>query len=284
MGEEHTSRLPKNGPGHHRSQDPTHQSTDFTQQSAWVGSFNDMSAQDIAAWAKADPNIPERYKEDNEATLIRMNILYHGEGTETVRYLRRSPLHWPNRVWRAEQAAKRGEKRKRDPDSSSPDDISGGGGRRTRSKTAEVALVRKPSLVIKLPVAAPTKLFEASEPTEAPRFTEDLKTINWARITDVDLEKYLTLAIRKDSRVGIEANKYTYRAILFLQHGGTFKDNSKCEHSSLWVRDTNVFTHGLEEKLEVDLALMENGHFDIRPMKEDVMRKMAERYEPEQSQ
>jgi hypothetical protein len=45
-----------------------------------------------------------------------------------------------------------------------------------------------------------------------------------------------------------------------------------------------VFTHGLEEKLEVDLALMENGHFDIRPMKEDVMRRMAERYEPEQSQ
>jgi hypothetical protein len=235
----------------------------------FVGDFKDMSPEDLTEWRKADPYLHRSNKVDNETALVAMNVLYKVEKPNELPYLRESPLHWPLRQHRP----RRGRKRGRDDDDNGDNDESGSGGERKRLKDEtqkeDTTAPRGTEPTVELP-----------QPMEHNNPTETAKLIDWATMSDVDLKKYLTADVRQDPRIGPNANKYTYRALLFIRHGGTFKSDSQLTNSHLWVRDTNVFKHGLESGgKDTDLILNEGGMLEVRTPSKTIIRRMAARYE-----
>lgn len=235
----------------------------------FVGDIEDMSPEDLTEWRKADPYLHRSNKVDNETALVAMNILYKVEKPNELPYLRESPLHWPAR----EHRPRRGRKRGRDDDNNADNDESNSGGKRKRLKDEtqkeDTTAPRETEPTVEIP-----HFMEHNNPTEAAKLTD------WATMSDVDLKKYLTADVRQDPRVGPNANKYTYRALLFIRHGGTFKSDSQLNNSHLWVRDTNVFKHELEsDGKDTDLVLNEGGMLEVRTPSKTIIRRMAARYE-----
>jgi hypothetical protein len=191
----------------------------------FVRGLDEMSADEITAWRQTDPSIstvnPTDYKQDDESAMIAMEILYEGPDVKHLPRLVNSPLHWPLR----ENRAKRGNKRDREADeepfinNDEPIDDDG---------EVDVPPTIGPGPIKKPKVNEGPKEPDASTPADAPSPAEDPNTVNWITITDVNLanHQYITLVIRGDPRVGPNANNYTYRALLFLQHSGTFKKDS----------------------------------------------------------
>jgi hypothetical protein len=242
----------------------------------FVGELDDMSAEDIAEWRANDPSIMAKYRKSNEAAMIIMKILYEGKDVESVPFLKHSPLHWPDRKERVLE----GEKRKRDSDG---DDGDEGGSAPKKSKT-------NPS--------DPTSTAEFEEiPDEDPpasggvETTTDPKEIDWLTITDVDLKAYVTEEVKRDRRIGSNPNNYTYRAILLIQHRGSFRNGSQKGRENTWVYDTNVFSHGLtssKRKLDVELqddksAKEKYMHLTIHPSPVEILKRLADTYEPEEA-
>jgi hypothetical protein len=238
----------------------------------YVGELDQMTADDIAAWRQADPSIPTECKQHNEAAMVVMKMLYEGPDVKHLPWLLESPLHWPSREYRA----KHGEKRKRGADEEENDeDESDDTG---LPSPTEAHLAKKPK-VTEDPKATDTPTpDEASQPAK-----KDPKSVDWLNITDVNLAQYITEEIRTDRRIGNNPNNYSYRAILFVQHGGTFKDASQTPHTDLWVRDTNVFRHGLDvEDATIDLRLRRDPEIQLEvvPGPERILERLAAVYEP----
>jgi hypothetical protein len=236
----------------------------------YVKELGDMSADEITAWRQADPSIPIGYEQDNESAMIAMKILYEASDAKHLPWLVNSPLHWPlreNRINHGSGKRKRGMEEER------------GGGDRDE--------VEDPTTTNPKPAKEP-KITDGPEtpitypPAADPPPAEDPKTINWLNITDVNLAKYITPEIRADPRVNTNANNYTYRAILFLQHGGTFKDDSPDLPMDTWIRDTNVFKHGLDEKDDT-IDLMLDRDLDLlypNVERNGILQRMATHYQP----
>jgi hypothetical protein len=247
----------------------------------FVGELDDMSAEDIAEWRGNDPSIMAEYKESDESAMIIMKILYEGKDVESVPFLKHSPLHWPDRKKRV----LKGEKRKRVSDGGDSDggDNDGGGSAPKKSKT-------KPS------DPTSTAEFEEIPDEDLPASggmgtTTDPKEIDWLTITDVDLKAYVTEEVKRDRRIGSNPNNYTYRAILLIQHRGSFRNGSQKGRENTWVYDTNVFSHGLtssKRKLDVELqddksAKEKYMHLTIHPSPVEILKRLADTYEPEEA-
>jgi hypothetical protein len=237
----------------------------------YVKDLDNMTADDITAWRQADPSIPPEYKQDNESVKIFMKIFYEGPDAKYLPRLVNSPLHWPLR----EHRAKYGEKRKRAADEEENDEDETDDGQDPKTTGPNPA---KRSKITEDPKATNT-----STPDKGPQPAQDPKTVDWLNMTDVNLAQYITDEVRADSRIGDNPNNYTYRAILFLKHGGTFKDASQTPHTDLWVRDTNVFKHGLDLKdATIDLKLRRDPEIQLEvvPGPEGILKRLAAVYEP----
>ncbi|OAL03514.1 hypothetical protein IQ06DRAFT_108331 [Phaeosphaeriaceae sp. SRC1lsM3a] len=230
----------------------------------FVGELDEMSPDDITRWRRFDPSIIGHSKVDNETAMVVMKILYDGDDVQDLPWLRESPLHWPSR---RHFRIKHSEKRKRDNDKDTDQDH---GSKRPKNRHPDPKNGPGPSTQ-----AGPTSHHEPMDGVL-------LGSVQWARITDVELEKYLTPEVRNDPRIGEKANKYSYRAVLFVNHGGTFKDESQKGLEIFWARDTNVFTHGHESKgRDFELIVLNDGKVRIQPKQEVVLERMALKYEPD---
>jgi hypothetical protein len=237
----------------------------------YVGELDQMTADDIAAWRQADPSIPTDCKQDNEAAMVVMKMLYEGPDVKHLPWLLESPLHWPLREHRAKHGAKR--KRGADEEENNEDETDDG----RDPKTTGTNPAKKPK------ITEDPKATDTSIPDEASQRAQDPKNVDWLNMTDVNLAQYITDEVRADSRVGDNPNNYTYRAILFLKHGNTFKDASQTPHTHLWVRDTNVFKHGLDvEDATIDLRLRRDPEIQLEvvPGPERILERLAAVYEP----
>jgi hypothetical protein len=76
--------------------------------------------------------------------------------------------------------------------------------------------------------------------------------INCVTIPFEELTEQVTDKIKKHKSIkqGRTANEYTYRVILFVQHGGSFRFESRENLETIWIRDSNVFTAGEDYELE----------------------------------
>jgi len=227
----------------------------------FVGEFSDMTEEQLRQWRMADPSIPEAYRSDNETALVYMNIMYRVADPATLPWLKESPLHWPILKHRPSRDGKR--KRGDDDDDDGGSDNGGNGaGRGKRKKTQGPGKKEKP-------------LKGQASGKTSPKPPED-----WATITGANLKQHLTDDVRRDPRVGGTPNSYTYRAILLVRNGGTFKDDSQTTNASLWVRDTNVFTHGPHtDSPRADLVLQEDGTLAISVDPKIILQRMASKYE-----
>jgi hypothetical protein len=237
----------------------------------YVGELDQMFADDITAWRQADPSIPTDCKQDNEAAMVVMKMLYEGPDVKHLPWLLESPLHWPLREHRAKNGAKR--KRGADEEDNNEDETDDG----QDPKTTGTNPAKKPK------IAEDPKATDTSIPDEASQPAQDPKKVDWLNMTDVTLAQYITDEVHADSRIGDNPNNYTYRAILFLKHGGTFKDALQTPHTDLWVRDTNVFRHGLDvEDATIDLRLRRDLEIQLEvvPGPERILERLAAVYEP----
>jgi hypothetical protein len=240
----------------------------------FVEDLDDMSAEAIAEWREEDYSIVGNYKQKNELAMIIMKILYEGEDIKSVPFLKHSPLHWPER----EQRALRGEKRKRVSDGDDSD--KGGSGTKKAKTTASGSSSKTGS----------KKTPKKDSPASGGSVTaKDPREIDWLTITDVDLKPYVTEEVKHDERVGSNPNNYTYRAILFNQHGGSFRNNSQNGRED-WVHDTNVFIHGLKSsKRKLDVELDDDSksttymQLAIHPSPVEILKRLADKYEPEEA-
>jgi hypothetical protein len=77
---------------------------------------------------------------------------------------------------------------------------------------------------------------------------------DYATLPIDELSKHITDRVKKHKSIlpKGKANEYTYRAILFVTHGGTYKDESEERCKTVWIRDTNVFTEGVDFEVGQD--------------------------------
>jgi hypothetical protein len=199
----------------------------------FVGEFDDMSEAELTEWRTADPSINGEYETNNETALLYMNTLYRVADAVQVPWLKDSLLHWRPRRHRPSRAEPSKRKRKRDVDDDDKEEDDDEKGKRDakrpKPQTSKGGVSKPPG---------PPESIQASLIIQAPQSIDDQKKTYWAVISEANLKKHITDAIRQDHRIDRKANSYTYRAILFLLHGGTFKNDSQTVNTNLWVRDT----------------------------------------------
>ncbi|KAI4690449.1 hypothetical protein J4E81_007603 [Alternaria sp. BMP 2799] len=211
----------------------------------FIGEFADMTDRDVDEWRASDPHMLEAGKQDLGVARWWLTWYYYqGDAMEKLPYLAESPLHWPPR----EHREAHGQKRKR------------GGEEVDEGNEANAG---QPSF----------------DPNDASNVAQpDPKTIQWATIDHATLMKHATKEIREDPRIGELSNDYTYRAILFVKHGGTFKNEK--DRAEIWIRDLNVFTVGTEDQTSKrDVFHTKDGRLDIRPTQAGILKRMKEKYE-----
>jgi len=210
----------------------------------FIGEFADMTDKDVDEWRASDPHMLEAGKQDLGVARWWLTWYYYqGDAMEKLPYLAESPLHWPPR----ENREAHGQKRKRHSDEVDEGDDTNAG---------------QPS----------------SDPNDASNFAQpDPKTIQWAMIDHDTLMKHATKEIREDPRIGELSNDYTYRAILFVKHGGTFKDEKN--RANIWIRDLNVFTLGYEDQIPKRDVYAKDGGLVMRPTQAEILKRMKEKYE-----
>ncbi|KAH7379485.1 hypothetical protein BKA66DRAFT_571312 [Pyrenochaeta sp. MPI-SDFR-AT-0127] len=72
--------------------------------------------------------------------------------------------------------------------------------------------------------------------------------VDYATISTTELMKEVNADIKKHESIqkGKTPNEYTYRAILFVAKGGTFQIEEDARCNTIWIRDSNVFTEGVD--------------------------------------
>jgi hypothetical protein len=86
----------------------------------------------------------------------------------------------------------------------------------------------------------------------ANKVTAKESKIDFGTISTAKLERSLTEAIMNHSGIGTTPNEYTYRALLFVQHGKSFRNESNKRLQTIWLRDTNVFTENKDFQIRED--------------------------------
>ncbi|KAI4647544.1 uncharacterized protein J4E78_008859 [Alternaria triticimaculans] len=210
----------------------------------FIGEFADMTDRDVDEWRASDPHMLEAGKQDLGVARWWLTWYYYqGDAMEKLPYLAESPLHWPPREYREVH----GQKRKR-----GGEEVDGGDD--------------------------PNAGQPSSGPNDASNIAQpDPTTIQWATIDHATLMKHATKEIREDPRIGELSNDYTYRAILFVKHGGTFKNEK--DRAGIWIRDLNVFTLGSEDKIPKRDVYAKDGRLVIRPTQAEILKRMKEKYE-----
>ncbi|KAJ4363062.1 hypothetical protein N0V83_010182 [Neocucurbitaria cava] len=218
----------------------------------FVGKIEDMTDKEVDEWRNNDPAMSADDKNDTSSARRWLN--YNHETTKPVPYLKDSPLHWP----RKEHPLEQGHKRKR-----SDDDNDGNG------DNDNDAHQRKKG------------------PKHDDKHGKDDDNMNsrsidyWLRVDAETLNKYVTDDIRNDPRIGEHSNEYTYRAILYVQHGGLFTGITRLAHASSWIHDVNVFTTSKDRNASgVDAVIDIKGEVDFRTSRAEVQRRMDAKYRP----
>jgi hypothetical protein len=211
----------------------------------FIGEFADMTDENVDEWRANDPDMLEAGKQNREVARYWLTWYYYqGDAREKLPYLKASPLHWPPREHREVHGQKR------------------------KAQSEEVEDGGDPNPDQPSPNADNTSNIAQPDP----------KTIQWATVDHATLMKYATREIREDPRIGELSNDYTYRAILFVKHGGKFKDEKA--HSEIWVRDLNVFTLGAEDQVPArDVFITGAGGLGIRPTVSNIVQRMRDKYE-----
>lgn len=77
---------------------------------------------------------------------------------------------------------------------------------------------------------------------------------DWCQLTEDALQFFLTKLILESPKIkGRSTISWTHRAILFVKHGGYFKDESKERLQRFWSKDDNAFTVGRLRKAGIDI-------------------------------
>ncbi|RAR14917.1 hypothetical protein DDE83_001755 [Stemphylium lycopersici] len=229
------------------------------------GEFEDMSDTEVDEWRKNDRNMPKHHGHSTETARWWLEWYhYRGDATKTLPYLRESPLHWPNFEHRAKRASKR--KRPDDDDDDDEKDESDSSNGNKKQKHSDL----------------PEGGYEVTRQVGPPE-EEDPKSISWATVNHSTLMKYVTDEIRNDPRIGSRHSSCTYRAILFVKHGGHFKNEAV--NATIWIRDLNVFTMSYSEAPgpdgpdDPDVFIQKGGNIKCRVTEEVMMDRLEEKYE-----
>jgi hypothetical protein len=110
----------------------------------------------------------------------------------------------------------------------------------------------------------------------------DPNEIDWCRIPDAQLKKFLTKGVLENERIdAVEDGErsWAHRAILFVQHGGHFTDESDERMRNYWSHDRNVFTYGTRAGEGVDIVRSGDGSRQALLTIEDMKKRMRDKYE-----
>lgn len=124
-----------------------------------------------------------------------------------------------------------------------------------------------------LPINPRKRAHEGVQPGKSPKKAK----IDYATVSTEELFKEVNDNIKKHESIDQTRtpNEYTYRAILLVTKGGTFKNENAARCNTIWIRDSNVFTEGVDFEVtkENKIKLLNNiFHGNIRT-------RMQSRYE-----
>lgn len=108
----------------------------------------------------------------------------------------------------------------------------------------------------------------SNENTESEAGSKKLK-VDYATISELDLMKGVTDDIKSHKSIHKTRtpNEYTYRAILLVRDGGSFKNEEASRFEEIWIRDSNVFTEGDDYGVDKDGNVVRGDDLDAEVMR-----------------